>query len=190
MQNGHSELEAVRDHFWHHGYAASSITELVKASGTNRAALYGQYGGKDGLFAACLHDYARHIVAPALAEMRSRPGLEGIERYFKFQIALADEGGLPGPGCLMANTMAERSAHDARVRQIVWNHMSALRKGFTRNLNQVVPLNASPDRVGRMADLCVVTAQGLWTVSRTVETPGPLYDVVSTFLQALKGDQP
>lgn len=38
----------------HRGFAGTSVDDLVRATGVNRASLYGTFGSKDGLFRRCL----------------------------------------------------------------------------------------------------------------------------------------
>ena len=40
--------------FAEHGFAGTSVDDLVRATGVNRASLYGVFGSKDGLFQHCL----------------------------------------------------------------------------------------------------------------------------------------
>ncbi len=38
--------------FWRKGYEATSIDDLVQATGINRASMYGTFGSKEGLLLA------------------------------------------------------------------------------------------------------------------------------------------
>ena len=52
-----SELDVVARAcavFAHRGFAATSVDDLVRATGVGRASLYGAFGSKDGLFQRCL----------------------------------------------------------------------------------------------------------------------------------------
>ena len=40
--------------FARRGFAATSVDDLVRATGVGRASLYGAFGSKDGLFQRCL----------------------------------------------------------------------------------------------------------------------------------------
>lgn len=40
--------------FARRGFAGTSVDDLVRATGVNRASLYGTFGSKDGLFRRCL----------------------------------------------------------------------------------------------------------------------------------------
>ena len=50
--------------FAEHGFAGTSVDDLVRATGVSRASLYGVFGSKDGLFQRCL--------AEALAALNPR----------------------------------------------------------------------------------------------------------------------
>jgi len=47
--------------FLQHGYAGASINEIVRLSGGSLATLYGEFGSKEGLFAAVMHSRARSM---------------------------------------------------------------------------------------------------------------------------------
>lgn len=47
-------------HFWVHGFHASSMDDLVKATGISRHGIYATFGGKKALFMACFDQY-QHV---------------------------------------------------------------------------------------------------------------------------------
>ena len=55
--------------FWRHGFEATSVDALVKSVGISQQGLYGDFGGKEALFAACLETYSREVVSPAFAQV-------------------------------------------------------------------------------------------------------------------------
>ena len=61
------------ERFWRHGFYASSIEDLVAATGLTRAALYAEFDDKAGLFRAGLARYSQEVVGPLLAPMESSP---------------------------------------------------------------------------------------------------------------------
>ena len=52
--------------FAEHGFAGTSVDDLVRATGVSRASLYGVFGSKDGLFQRCLTE-ALAALSPAAA---------------------------------------------------------------------------------------------------------------------------
>jgi len=171
--------DAAMHRFWSHGFNGSAISDLVDATGVSRHGLYQSFTDKQGLFAAAAGRYAAEVVSPALEQVeRDGAGIPDIRAYFHQQIALAEEHGLPGPGCLMANTMTETGPHDAAVAVLVQAHLDRLTAAFRNALTDTVP-DADLDDV---AWFVTVSAQGLWSVSRTVTTAAPLYAYVDQLL--------
>jgi len=188
----HTRKELVSSammHFWRHGYVAS-MDDLVRATGVSRHGIYAETGGKHGLFAACLEAYVEEIVTPAFARVEQTGAtLAEVAGYFEHQIALAEKSGLPGPGCLMANTMTEIAPHDASARASVENHNERLREGFRNALrnSQVAGSNnlTGKDREA-LAWTLVVFANGLWSMSRTVGDAAVLRRTIRTMLQLVE----
>ncbi|MEM7058632.1 MAG: TetR/AcrR family transcriptional regulator [Pseudomonadota bacterium] len=170
---------AAMHRFWVHGYNGSAISDLVHATGISRHGLYQTFEDKRGLFAAAAAQYVTEVVTPALNRVE-RPGadVQDILAYFRQQIALAETHGLPGPGCLMANTMTETGPHDPKVAELVRAHLQRLTSAFRNALTPSVDA-ASLDEA---AWFVTVSAQGLWSVSRTVETVTPLYSFVDQLM--------
>lgn len=180
MQNDRSynetfELSAMR-HFWAHGFVATSIRDLVAATGSNKAAIYESYGDKKGLFLACLGTYRDVVVTSAFARVEAAgAGMNEIAAFFEHQIANAERSGLPGPGCLIANSTTELASKDAEVRAFVDRHLSRLGDGFSRALLGTERANAFKRKRARtMGQFLAVSAQGLWSYSKVVATADPL----------------
>ncbi|MGE8331251.1 MAG: TetR/AcrR family transcriptional regulator, partial [Paraburkholderia nemoris] len=51
-------LASASQVFWNHGYHATSIDDLCKATGLLRGSLYGVFGDKHGIMLAALDHYA------------------------------------------------------------------------------------------------------------------------------------
>ena len=171
--------ERAMHRFWTHGYQGSSIAELVAATGVNRHGLYASFGDKQGLFRAAAAHYTAHVVTPAFAPVEAPgAGLAEIRAYFEHQITAAEDAGLPGPGCLMANTMTETGPHEPEVGALVLAHMERLAAGFRNALSEAVPAR---DRWAE-ARFLMISAQGLWSVSRMAPEAGPLRDYVQGLL--------
>ena len=179
-------LERAMRCFWAHGYHASSVERLVQATGSTRQTLYAGYGGKKGLFLACLHSYQDRVVTPAFAQVeQAGAGLRQIADFFEFQIARGAAHGLPGPGCLVANTMTELGPHDADALAAVDAHHQRLTRGFRRALRTAAP-HLDGAALNELATLLTVGAQGLWSWSRSVRSPAPLRRQARTLLDLVE----
>jgi TetR/AcrR family transcriptional regulator, transcriptional repressor for nem operon len=177
-------------HFWRHGFEATSIDDLVRATGVSRQGIYSDAGGKDALFAMSLQAYVDTIVTPAFARVESAEAdLGAVAEFFEFQIARGEEAGLPGPGCLLTNTMTEVAPRSAEVMRIVNDHNDRLRRGFSAAIANTAARHGHVVARGERAALAwslVVFANGLWTLSRTVRNAAVLRQAVRQMLQLLE----
>lgn len=174
MQNDHSEeLAAAMRRFWTHGYEATSVQDLVEATGSNRAAIYGSFGGKKGLFLASIRTYSDLVVTPAFSPVESEgSNLASVAAFFEKQISAAEAMGFPGPGCLIANSMTEVAPRDADVQAMVDQHFDRLRRGFAGAL--VNEFCAPRKQARALGQFLAVSAQGLWSYSRSVTSAKPV----------------
>jgi TetR/AcrR family transcriptional regulator, transcriptional repressor for nem operon len=157
--------------FWHKGYNATSIEDLVAATGASRYALYSEFQDKRGLFVSAFQAYVDVVVTPAFAPVEAADaGFAQIRAFFQTQIALAERHGLPGPGCLAANTLVEAAPHNALFAQLVSSHLGRLTAGFYGALSNERRRRRSKRRfdLHQMAFGLTVGAQGLWAISRLV----------------------
>lgn len=179
--------------FWRNGYYATSVSDLVAATKVNRHGLYSEFDGKRGLFLAAAQNYTMTVVNPAFEIVeREGAGLPEIRQYFETQIALAERSGLPGPGCLIANTMTESGPHDRKFTNLVRRHLDRLTIGFQKAIDGHLSDASTASSQFALRDagwFLTVSAQGLWSVSRTVSDAGPLHAYVEHLLQPLESSQ-
>ncbi|KGB53592.1 Transcriptional regulator, TetR family [Sphingopyxis sp. LC81] len=105
--------------FWTRGYEATSMQDLVAATGVNRASLYATYGDKRALFLAALRKYDGEVRGHTLQELaRARAPAEAIGALFDKFIGQTE---VPGNnwGCFIINTALELAAHDAEIADVV-----------------------------------------------------------------------
>jgi TetR/AcrR family transcriptional regulator, transcriptional repressor for nem operon len=171
-----ASLRAMHE-FWKHGFYATSIDTLVAATGVSRHGLYAEFTDKRGLFVAAMRSYFEAVVTPAFAAVEAPgAGFAALRGYFETQIALAERVGLPGPGCLVANTMVEAGPHEAEFMDLIASHLARLSAGFGQLLKheqQRLRPKAQLD-IDQLAFALTVSSQGLWSISRTVADAGLL----------------
>lgn len=179
--------------FWRRGYEATSVQDLVEATGANRAGLYGDFTDKRGLFLSALDHYAESFVGRALAGLeRDGATVADIRGYFEALIDLSVRRGLPSEGCLMANSMTEVAPQDDEVRARVRAHVDRQRRAFRRalaNSNEAGRLTPGVD-VDAFAHLLAVATQGLWAYSRICTDGAELHGFVDSLLAPLTASPP
>ncbi len=175
-------LEKAMHAFWVNGFEATSMADLVAATGSTRQSIYGDFDSKQGLYQACFALYRAQVVAPALVPFDEEPGLHAITRYFETQISLAEATGLPGPGCLVGNAMTEKAPSDPAISCLVKDHNAHLEAAFSKALPEYLPA----ERKRKLAQYLVVAAQGLWAVSRVTDSVAELRSRANTIVRLLE----
>lgn len=105
--------------FWAHGYEATSMQDLVNATGVNRASIYATYGDKRALFLTALKKYDGEIRRRMLAELaETKSPSEAIAAVFDKFIG---QTSLPQGnwGCFLVNTALELAGHDGEIAELV-----------------------------------------------------------------------
>lgn len=173
-------LETAMAAFWAHGFEATSVADLVAATGVNRASLYDTYGDKRSLFLAALGTYAdrhRRALAEFAATLAPRAALRAP---FEALVAQA-EGGSPGSGCFLTNSALERAAHDPEVRRIVADAQAATEAFFART---IAAAGAAAD-VETAARGMLAALLGVAVLARSRPDPAVLRGAVEGALAAL-----
>ena len=121
-------LDGAMRAFWARGFAATSVADLVTATGINRGSLYAAFTDKRGLFLRALAHYDDRHRARFLDQIaRTHPPREAIIEAFR-RAALPDAD-VP-PGCLLINTALEMSPHDPEIGAFVQARLRAVEDFF------------------------------------------------------------
>jgi TetR/AcrR family transcriptional regulator, transcriptional repressor for nem operon len=182
-------LSAAMQQFWRHGYAGSSMDDLVRVTDVSRHGIYTEFGGKQQLFLSCLAVYQAQIVTPAFSQVEAKDAkLGAIADFYEFQITRGERRGLPGPGCLIANTLCEFGTSNAEVTAVLAAHNERLRCGFSRALRseQRARGGHSTSAAADLACVLVPFTHGLWTLSRSEPEATVLRRTVKTLLQLIQ----
>jgi len=174
--------------FWRQGYQATSVQDLVEATGLNRGSLYDTFGDKHGLFLAVVEHYRTTVTARRLARLEE-PGLarEKIAKFFTDVIEFSvGEGRLLG--CLMTNSAIELAPHDRDTRLAVAANMGAMEATFRRVLARAKKEGelAADKSPADLARFLTATANGLRVMAKVTPDRATLRSVVRIALQALE----
>ncbi len=119
-------LEAAMRAFWENGYEATSLADLMKATGLHKGSLYQAFGDKHSLFLQSLRRYLADARKHELDIMNAATGpLQGIADVVHGMIDMHDDH-CPA-GCLAINTIIELAPHDSEVATIMDAHVNAMR---------------------------------------------------------------
>ncbi len=122
--------------FWQKGFAATSLDDLVQATGVSRYGFYSTFGDKQTLFVKALEHYAAIVISRILGPLEGpNAATAEIRAYFA---ALLAEAGQGRAGCLIGNTTMEAIAVDAAVTATITNHFARMRQAFLNALQHAV----------------------------------------------------
>src|SRR6201993_3165549 len=109
-------IEAARDQFWTHGYAATSLDDLIAVTGLGRGSLYRAFGDKHALFMRALDQYCAATMAAVRAELRdaAESAYDRLVGHIR-SMARASATDSKRRGCLTAKSAAELAATDKAV---------------------------------------------------------------------------
>lgn len=180
-------VENAMRQFWVHGYEATSMDDLVRATGVGRGSIYSDFGGKKDLFLACLSYFKDAAVTPAFGIVEAEgAGLAAIEAYLNDGVAEIEAIGPPARGCLMGNTLTELGAHDAEIAKAVRAHYDRVTDGFARALAHEIDRSPEDMEITELAGLLVVSSQGLWAYARGTDSINDLKQKARTLIELVR----
>jgi TetR/AcrR family transcriptional regulator, transcriptional repressor for nem operon len=109
-------IGAARDQFWAHGYAGTSLDDLVAVTGLGRGSLYGAFGDKHTIFVRALDEYSTATMAAVRAELRdsAESAYDRLVGHIR-SMARVNATDSKRRGCLTAKSAAELAASDKAV---------------------------------------------------------------------------
>ena len=174
--------------FWERGYCATSISQLVEATGLKPGSLYAAFDSKEGLFLAALDHYAaesRRRLAEALNE--ADDPLLGIERFLR-ELVETQYATQPPRGCLLVNTALELGRHNLTVQRRVRQHLDAIEG----ELRQALEAARGAEHLGpaaspaALAKLLMTTVWGLRVLGGTGADASQAEQVVDQIVTILR----
>lgn len=161
--NPDEALEKAMQVFWHKGYEATSIEDLLTAMGINRGSLYATFGDKRELFLKAMDLYCAGGSLGSRLSMLSRPGpaIPLIRQFIESMVEFA----LSDPqrrGCFIANTAMELAPHQHDIAKKVSGRLQTLETAFFKLLTRAKQeggLGQSKDPLG-LARVLVTMMQG------------------------------
>jgi TetR/AcrR family transcriptional repressor of nem operon len=177
-------LDRAMTVFWRNGYQASSIQDLVDATGVNRGSLYTTFGDKRGLFLAVLDRYAERVARPTMAELNDPDPRRAIEKMFESIIRRTSDPAWPR-GCLNTNTSLECPGAGDDIGRKIAERLGQQESAIYHVLRraQTEGMLDSKQDARALARFFVGVAQGLNVVNKVAPDPAMLKDMVKVAMR-------
>ncbi len=135
--NPDEALEKAMQVFWHKGYEATSMEDLLTAMDINRGSLYATFGDKRELFLKAMDRYCSGGGIGNRLSILNEPG-PAIPLIRRFIGAMLDFG-LSDPlrrGCMITNTVMELGPHEKDIVRRVAGRLQMAEEAFFKLLTR------------------------------------------------------
>jgi len=163
-----SALQRAMLVFWRKGYEATSLADLLKATGLSKSSLYQTFTDKRTLFLAALEAYRQHRMTYLRTQLNDgRPARESIEGFFHDILTHAADKERPY-GCMNCNQAVELGPEDAEVRKLVAADFQAVEDLFCDAIQRGQRDGSirSQENARTLARFLTVNLQGLQVMAR------------------------
>ncbi len=173
--------------FWRHGFEATSLDELLSATGLSKSSLYGAFGDKRSLFMATLEAYRQERRAQLMAVLTGGPTARDAVHAFLRGVVRDAADPDAAYGCMICNEAVEFGAHDEEVRSIVIADFNEIEDAFTATINRgqgdgSITSSSEPRKLARFLTTAM---QGLQVMIRAQAEPARLEDAVDVMIAAI-----
>nr|WP_174507034.1 TetR/AcrR family transcriptional regulator [Acinetobacter sp. Marseille-Q1620] len=175
--------------FWEHGYAATSVQDLVDGTGLSRSSLYNTFENKQGLFQEALKCY-QNITLTNVEHLSGQGHVKTLIRELLTSVMQDELSDPKQRGCLVANTALELAGHDENIAKQIQHNFLRLKTAYEKLIIRGQESGEiSPDKNPEaLANFFVNTMQGMRVLGKGCDQQQRkqcLSDVLETALQCL-----
>jgi len=185
----HTVLLKAMHAFWDKGYEATSMAELLKATGLSKSSLYDTFGSKRELFMAAFNAY--RVERHKLLESHLMSGRRGYDSIESFLQRVLEHARRPERtfGCMSCNEAVELGPHDAEIQRLVELDFQGTEEAFGKAIERGKQDGSVTTHLDsrQLAHLFTVTLQGIQVVARAQVDAARLENSVTGLLRMLKG---
>lgn len=176
-------LDKAMTLFWQHGYEATSLSDLVEATGAKAPTLYAEFTNKEGLFRAVLDRYISRFAAKHEAQLfcEEKSVEQALLDYFATCFTSKDTPA----GCFMINTSATLAASSREIANTVKSRHAMQEETLSTFLAQrqqrgEIPAHCHPQALAQFLS-CIL--QGMSISAREGATLEKLQSITQTTLR-------
>ncbi|MEM7386543.1 MAG: TetR/AcrR family transcriptional regulator [Verrucomicrobiota bacterium] len=115
--------------FWQKGYDATTVKDLVSATGIGRQSLYNEFGDKRSLFAQAIQSYRDGETRYMIDLLQNAPtARDGLRAFFDAALDSGFDGARRG--CFLTNSIAIRTPEDEELCALMDQSVNGLKTAF------------------------------------------------------------
>lgn len=181
-------LTLIAEHFWEHGYIATTVDALAEITSLTKSSIYNAFGNKESLFIKAVDVYVSQIIAGEIKDIdRKKTMSENLEHLLELSFLSGNNKKL-AYGCLLTNSILELAGnnenlyHEASVQyDKVRQEIRKIFKHYVDN-KKVIPNIGADD----LTDLFTTFLHGLRVQSRDNHPDVTLKRSIRTFINLVK----
>ena len=174
--------------FWQKGYSATSVKNLVEATGLQPGSIYSAFGDKRGLFLAAIDGYFEGMKRKILSILHAdQPAIVRIEIFFNRLVSdsIIDD---QRKGCFLVNTLLEIPVDDLEINSRIQSMFRWVENEFRSVLIEhmasgELDIKQSPEALARFL---VAGIYGLRVFNKTQPDVLALKSIVENLLSVLR----
>ena len=173
--------------FWSKGYEATSLNDILDATGLSKSSLYASFGDKRALFLAAFNAYRKERLRHLhLILNDGQPARLSIENFFR-QVLARSPDDTSSKGCMTANEAVELAPHDGEIQQIVAEDFKSIEDVFAQTIDRGQSEGSIASQVAphTLARFLVVGLQGLEVMARAKSDRAQLDETVTVMMTVL-----
>lgn len=121
--------------FWEHGYEATSLSDLMRATGLAKGSLYKAFGDKRAFFVRALERYLAQGREHLGGMVREHAPKEALRLWLANIVGSATCSGVRR-GCFAVNCTIELAPHDSELRDVLRRHERSLERLYAKLLSE------------------------------------------------------
>lgn len=181
-------LRSAMHIFWSKGYEATSLADILAATGLSKSSLYATFGDKRELFLASFKAYQQqrlHHLGRILND--GQPARLSIETFFRLVLERDTGDASHGSGCMTANEAVELAPRDPDVQKLVAQDFQAIEDAFAQAITRGKADGSitSQQEPRILAHFLVVSLQGFEVMARAKTNRARLDESVTIMMAAL-----
>jgi len=181
-------LKRAMETFWHYGYEATSVQDLVDNMGINRGSLYDTFGGKRSLFQAALIHYDETIVKEVIAYLEAPEAAKQTIISLFYNLIESAVSDSQRRGCFLTNSAVELCSHDPDTAACINANLQRIENAFKKALvraQEKGEISLKQDLTA-VASFLICSIQGLRVISKVNPDPKVLRQITDVVLSVLE----
>lgn len=180
-------LEAARDLFHRNGVRATSVDQVLEASGTGKSQFYHYFKSKEGLVRAVVAFYCNLFKEGGGPNQITLESLDDLEKWFRFHVEM--QRSFNFERCCPLGTIANDLESDQEeIRKDLDDVLNLIRKQLTDLFVRLKENNKMKEEADprMLAEFCLTTIQGGFLVSKVKRDSFPVENAVAHAMNYLR----